>query len=148
MGNCHMMRKDCAGHSCHPLGFSWPHPFFPASPSAFFILVHFLYFPKWLALGYTIICCLPPGRLPWTRKSQVEEEGLGLSRAGLLQHRIQYEGWDLEMTIQITWRTTQKEDKFLACSVGPVRCGDLRQSTTSCFLPAPNTPSQGFTWTP
>lgn len=43
------------------------------------------------------------------------------------------------MTIKITWRTNQKEDsKVLACSVGPVRCGDLRQSTTNCFLPAPN----------
>lgn len=53
------------------------------------------------------------------------------------------------MTIKITWRTSQKEEsKFPACSVGPVRCGDLRQSNTSCSLPAPSTPSQGFTGTP
>lgn len=34
------------------------------------------------------------------------------------------------MIIKITWKTTQKVGgKFLVCSVGPVRCGDLTQST-------------------
>jgi len=53
------------------------------------------------------------------------------------------------MTIQITWKTTQKVgSKFLVCSVGPVRCGDPRQSTRSCSPPASKPPSQGCTRNP
>lgn len=52
-------------------------------PSPEKTLGFFLYFPKRVAIACMITCCFPSGGLPSIKKSRAEEEGLGLSWAGL-----------------------------------------------------------------
>lgn len=57
--------------------------------------------------------------------------------------QIQCKGCGLEITIKINWNTTQEvSSKFLVCSVGKVKCGDLRKSTRSCSLPPQTHPAK------
>ena len=83
--NRHIMRRVVLAVAATHLGF--PGCVLSFSTPACLFWDFFLYFLKRLAICCMITCSLPPGGLPCFKKSRVEEEGLGLSWAGLLQPR-------------------------------------------------------------